>query len=170
MESNTPKFRLKFNLFDTIVLVLVLLVGAVLLWTALKPNPTASGDDPAASSASLRYVIQFSQWREGTGTLVQPGDTLIDNIKNFQLGTVVSAEIRPCQLLLPDEETRSHVLSEVSGYEDVFVTVESPYTSSDSDTIVDNGYSLRVGATVYLRGNGYMATGIITSIEREGQA
>lgn len=31
MEQNTPKFRLRLNLFDTIVLVLALAVGAFLL-------------------------------------------------------------------------------------------------------------------------------------------
>ena len=37
MEQNTPKFRLRLNLFDTIVLVLALAVGAFLLWRAVKP-------------------------------------------------------------------------------------------------------------------------------------
>ena len=37
MEPNTPKFRLRLNLFDGIVLVLALAVGAFLLWRAVKP-------------------------------------------------------------------------------------------------------------------------------------
>ena len=41
MEQNTPKFRLRLNLFDTIVLVLALAVGAFLLWRAVKPAAPA---------------------------------------------------------------------------------------------------------------------------------
>ena len=37
MEQKTPKFRLRLNLFDGIVLVLALAVGAFLLWNAMKP-------------------------------------------------------------------------------------------------------------------------------------
>ena len=38
MEQNKPKFRLRLNLFDALVLVAVLAVGAFLLWNALKPQ------------------------------------------------------------------------------------------------------------------------------------
>ncbi len=37
MEHNTSGFRLRLNLFDGIVIVLALAVGAFLAWTALKP-------------------------------------------------------------------------------------------------------------------------------------
>jgi len=33
---------------------------------------------------------------------------------------------------------------------------------------VGGGYSLKVGASTFIRGNGYFATGPIISIEREG--
>ena len=37
MEPNKPKFRFRLNLFDSIVLVLALAVGAFLVWSAIKP-------------------------------------------------------------------------------------------------------------------------------------
>ena len=36
MEQNTPKFRLRLNLFDGIILALALAAGAVLLWMAAR--------------------------------------------------------------------------------------------------------------------------------------
>jgi len=44
MESKTPKFRVRLNLFDGIVLVLAMQVGALVLWMALKPAPAPSAD------------------------------------------------------------------------------------------------------------------------------
>ena len=81
MESNTPKFRLRLNLFDGIVLVLALAVGAFLLWTALKPD-TASVGTPAAASSTVRYTVRFQKWIEGTSSLIESGDKLVDNINN----------------------------------------------------------------------------------------
>ena len=62
MEHNTPKFRLRLNLFDGIVLVLALAVGALLLWMSLKPSAgeqgtaaTASTVLPALARGNQRY-------------------------------------------------------------------------------------------------------------------
>ena len=81
MEQKTPKFRLRLNLFDGIVLVLALAVGAFLLWSAMKPA-AAPAEGETASASTVRYTVRFQKWIEGTGSLVEPGDKLVDNIKN----------------------------------------------------------------------------------------
>ena len=93
MEPNKGKFRIRLNLFDSIVLIVVLLVGAFLAWNALKPDPAA--EEPSA--ATVRYTIRFQRMLEGTGSLVHEGDLLVDSIKNYQMGRVVSAEVVPCR-------------------------------------------------------------------------
>ena len=168
MEQNTPKFRLRLNLFDGIVLVLALAVGAFLLWSALKPAAPAEGAAP--STSTVRYTVRFQKWIEGTSVLVESGDKLVDNIKNHELGTVVSAEAVPAQSLQLDHQSRQYVLADIPGYEDVLVTVEAPCTTSDESILLGGGYALRVGSVAYIRGEGYMASGPIISIEREGQA
>ena len=55
-----------------------------------------------------------------------------------------------------------------SHYEDVLVTGEAPCTTSDEAITLGGGYALRVGSVAYIRGEGYMASGPIISIEREG--
>ena len=167
MEQKTPKFRLRLNLFDGIVLVLALAVGALLLWTALKPDAPAAGDAPSPA-ATVRYTVRFQKWVEGTGALVEPGDKLVDNIKNFDLGTVVSAQVVPAQTFILDNDKGAFVLAPIEGFEDVLVTVESPCTLSDSAVTVGGGYALNVGAITYIRGAGYMASGPIVSMEQEG--
>ncbi len=158
-------FRLRLNLFDGIVLVLALAVGAFLLWRALRPAQAAEAG--ASSSAStVRYTVRFSRWPEGTSSLVQVGDKLEDNIKNYKLGTVVKAEAAPCETLLLDHDAHAYVLAYTEGYEDVLVTVESQAVVAGKAVTVGGGYEVRVGAMAYIRGEGYMASGYIVAIER----
>lgn len=167
MEQN--KFRLRLNLFDGVVLVLALLVGTFLLWNALKPAaPAADENTPAAQTTTVRYTVRFQKWLDGTSELIQPGDKLVDNIKNYEMGTVVSAQAVPVQSLQLDHDSREYILAGLEGYQDVLVTVESPCTADNESVTTSGGYALRVGATAYIRGEGYMASGPITSIEREG--
>ena len=124
MEQNTPKFRLRLNLFDTIVLVLALAVGAFLLWRAVKPAAPVQADPTATST--IRYTVRFQRWIPGTSEIIQPGDRIADNIKNYEVGHVVSAQAVPALVQTPDRESRRWVWAELEGFEDVLVTVEAP--------------------------------------------
>lgn len=168
MEHNTPKFRLRLNLFDGIVLVLALAVGALLVWMSLKPS---AGDQGTASTAStVRYTVRFQRWPEGTSEIIEAGDKIMDNIKNYEMGTVVSYETVPAVNQVLDSVNHKYVQAEIEGFEDILVTIESPCTESDQGFILGGGYELRVGVTTYIKGEGYMASGPVVSVEREGQA
>ena len=94
----------------------------------------------------------------------------MDAIKNYEIGRVVSVETVPAESLQLDHQGKSYILSELEGYEDALVTVETTCTQTEDSILLDGGYALRVGATAYVRGEGYMGSGPIISIEREGQA
>ena len=170
MEQHNQKFRLRLNLFDAIVLIIALAVGAFVLWNALKPQAAPSSGETASPASTMRYTIRFQGLAEGNGALIQPGDALEDTIQNYALGTVVSVESVPATTQILNQETRQYVQAQIPGCEDVLVTVESPCTEDSQSLTVDGGYTLRVGTTAYVRGAGYMGSGPIISIEREGQA
>lgn len=163
MEQNKPKFRLRLNLFDGIVLVLALAVAAFLLWRAMKPDAPIQAD-PAATS-TVRYTVRFQRWIPGTSSLVRPGDQIADNIKNYEVGEVVSVQAVPALLRVVDGENRRWVWAEVEGCEDVLVTIEAPCTVSDAAITVGGGYEIRVGAAGFFRGEGYMGSGLIVDLE-----
>lgn len=164
MEHNTPKFRLKLNLFDGIIILLALAVGALLLWRALAPQ-AAVPSGPAETPSTVRYTIRFRRWAPGTVSAIQAGDKLADNIKNYEVGAVVSAQAAPALVQTPDQNSRRWVWAEVEGYEDVLVTVEAPCTVSDEAITVGGGYEIRVGSRGFFRGEGYMGSGPIVAIE-----
>ena len=164
MEQNTPKFRLRLNLFDAIVILAALAVGALLLWVRLRPAVPVQAEPGAQDS--VRYTVRFQRWAPGTGSLVTPGDQIADNVKNYEIGRVVSAQVVPTQQQVVDQENRRWVWAEVEGMEDVLVTIEAPCSVSEESITVGGGYELRVGVMAYLRGNGYMGSGPIVAIEQ----
>ena len=170
MEQNNGKFRLRLNLFDAIVLVAALAVGAFLLWNAFKPSPAVSDSPANTNTATVHYTIRFQRMMEGTASLIQPGDALVDTIKNYKLGTVTAVEVVPAQAQLLNQDKREYVLTSVPYYEDALVSVEAPCVISNDTLVLDGGYTIWVGSTAYVRGAGYMASGPIISIEREEQA
>lgn len=166
MEPKAQKFRLRLNLFDAMVLILALLVGAFLLWHFLKPAEVSKGE--ALTDRTIRYTILFTRWDEGDHDLIHQGDRLQDTVKNLDMGTVVSAEAVPCQTLSLNHETRRYELATLAGKEDVKVTVEATCSADDQAIVLASGYDIHVGLLTYLRGAGYMASGPVIAIEREG--
>lgn len=157
------KFRLRLNLFDGIVLVLALAVGAFLLWNAMKPR--IPDEVTPASTSNVRYTVRLQRCIPGTGELIRTGDQVADNIKNYVVGQVAAVETVPCRRRVVDEENLRKIWVETDQYEDILLTLESPCQITDSAIVLDGGYELRVGSTAYLRGIGYMGTGPVVSIE-----
>ena len=163
MENNNEKFRLRLNLFDGIVLVLAVVVAGLLVWNHLKPETPA--EDP--NTTTLEYVVRFQRWPDSTVDMVHEGDKLVDNVKNFSLGTVKSVEVVPATGEVFNEADKCFDRAEVPGYSDLLVTVVSDAASIGTDMIkLDGGVQLRVGMSLYIRGQGYMASGPVLSIQR----
>ena len=163
MENKNEKFHLRLNLFDGIVLVLAVLVAGLLIWSRMKPATPA--EDPKTST--LEYVVRFQRWPESTVDMVKEGDKLVDNVKNFNLGTIQSVEVVPATGEVFNENKKSFDRAEVPGYADILVTVVSDAATVGPDMIkLDGGVQLRVGMPLYIRGQGYMASGPVVSIQR----
>lgn len=163
MEQKNTKFRFKLNLFDGIVILAALAVGGVLLWSRMQPQQSTASA-PAASQ--IQYTIQLRKTVSGTGALVESGDALVDAVKNFDLGRVVSSETTPAVRSILNEDTQSYVVAEIPGYEDIYIVVESTATVSDSQVLLGSGFELRVGEDIFVRGPGYLGSGKVYAIER----
>lgn len=160
-EDGGSRFRIRLNFFDAIVIVLAILVAGALLWTRLKPETVSS-----AGTTSIRYTIRLQKTVKGTAELVQPGDLLEDNIKNYELGHVVSSSFQPATRAVLDQENGLYVSAAIPGYYDTDIVVETTAAVTDEAVQVGGGYTLRVGETIYVRGPGYLGSGVVYAIER----
>lgn len=166
MEQNTPKFRLRLNLFDGLVLLIALAVGAVLAWTALKPQ--APVEAAPQNTATVRYTIRFQRMSPEAAQLVEEGDLLADNVKNYEMGKVTGIQAVPAQVPVVDHVNQRSVLAVQEGVLDLLVEVTAPCTATQKSITVGGGYEIRVGGVQYIRGQGYMASGPIVAMELEG--
>ena len=162
MEQNKKAFRLHLNLFDAIVILVAVAVAGVLLWSQVKPAAPSAA--PAAEK--IQYTIVLKKTVPGTGEQVQPGDALVDVVKNYELGNVVSSETVPAKDFAIDTENGRYVLTDVPNKEDIYITVESSAVISDEAVTVGSGYDVRVGEDIYVRGPGYLGSGKVYAIER----
>ncbi|MDE7262143.1 MAG: DUF4330 domain-containing protein [Oscillospiraceae bacterium] len=167
MAQKPEKFRLKLNLFDSIILLLALAVGAFLLWNALKPAPAAESGDEPVNASTIRYTICLQRCIPETKDAIAEGARLTDSIRNYEMGRVVSVQAGPARELVTDNLNRRLVMAETPGYEDLMVTVEAPGSVSKEAVTLSGGYGLRVGATAYVQGDGFLGSGYIHAIERE---
>ena len=166
MEENKKPFRLRMNLFDGIVLVIILAVGLFLLWTQFRPE-----EEPASSEwVPVRYSVRLNQVLEGTSELIQPGDPLEYTLEDAQLGTVVSVESAPCITTGLDEEALTTIASVLPGYESVDLVVDAMCEEEDYCLRAGGVVVLRTGDQLYIRGPQFAAVGTITEIERRDEA
>jgi len=162
MEQKKAKFRFHLNLFDCIVILAALAVAVLLVYSRMKPQETA--DAPAA--AKQQYTILLRKTVAGTGALVKQGDALVDAVKNFDLGRVVSSQTKPAVRSILNEDEGCYVTAEIPGYEDIYIVVESTSTVNDSQVLLGSGYEVRVGNDIFVRGPGYLGSGKVYAIER----
>ena len=162
MERNDHKFRLRLNLFDAIILVVVLAVGAAAVWFGLR----SGGSESAPSARTVQYTVLFQSMKQGGSELIQPGDQLVDTVKNYKMGTVVSVRSEPALVQVLDQESRTYVDAELAGYEDVYLTVESTCTQGQNALLLDGGYDIRVGQTANVRTHAFIGSGRVIEISR----
>ena len=162
MEQTNKPFRLRFNLFDGLVLVVILAVGLFLLWSFFRPEP----ETDTSGMVTVRYQVHIPQVLEGTGSLIQEGEALEYTLEPAQLGTVVSVQTGPCVSSGVDPETLTTVEEVLPGYESLDLVVEALCQEEDYCLRADGVVVLRTGGSLYLRGSRFAAVGTITEIER----
>ena len=166
MEQHNRPFRLRLNLFDGIVLAVILVVGLFLLWTFFRPEPEADNAD----WVPVRYSVHIDQVLEGTSQLIQSGDPLEYTLEEAQLGTVVSVESSPCVTTGLDEESLTTVEAVLPGYESIDLVVDAMCEEEDYCLRAGGVVVLRTGDQLYIRGPQFAAVGTITEIERRDEA
>ncbi len=148
-----------FNVFDIVVLAIVVAL-AVFLFLARE------GLGERASKKNVIYVVEFTAVHENMVPLIQKGDVLVDKIKKFSAGTVEKVEVFPAENYISDLVNGGLVKVEEPHYNRVLVTLSAEADVTDMEVMVDNGFPIRVGLGVVLRGPGYEYSGFIIEMNR----
>lgn len=156
------KFRLRdlFNLFDIVVLAIAVLLAVILILFS-----RGAGKE----QITVRYTVEFINMQNDTASLVQPGDSLVDRVKKFELGKVVSVEVGPTVRQIQDFSLGGMKEVESSMFQTATVVIEAPATETEKDILVSGGYLIKIGTTVAAKGPGYFCNGTVLKIEKGGE-
>ena len=164
MENDKTIKKWRPNFFD-IVIVAVLVAAAVLLFTLVRGTGDTGGGLFAVAQEPVYYTIELQAMRGDSGELIAPGDSLIDRVENRPLGTVVSVELRPAQMLSRDLITGDFVVSVIPERTDAIIVVRAMATITDTQISIGR-FTLRAGTRVSVLGPQYHGTGFVIDIER----
>lgn len=150
--------KFKVNLFD-IVIIVILLVLAMFVYKFTHK-------EVAVETKPIRYTFELTDNPIGFTDLIEVGDEITDNVKNYYMGKVVAVEKVPHTELTDDIETGEILEAEMPEKETAIVTVEANATESASDFKVNGYFTVKAGLEVAAKGPGYAGRGYILSIER----
>lgn len=162
MENKQNKPRLKFNIFDVIIIAVVIVAACALIF--IWRNSGKSGS--TAITKPVHYTITLDGMASGSSGKIKEGDTIMDTTKKFIMGTVVSVEIAPATSPAKNLETGDTVLSEIPGKETATIELVCNCSSTDAEITAESGYLIRIGNEITASGPGYAGKGYVVAIER----
>lgn len=150
----------KLNLFDWIVLVLIIAVVAAV---ALYIYASQSG----GNKCEVTFTVEFKEVDENFVNIVSEshirGDEIKDSIKGYSLGNAYAVETQPDMVINFDETERKFVEVELPGRYRVYLTVRGTGTETDDSLYLD-GQPIKVGNKMSLKGKGYAQSGYVTDV------
>jgi hypothetical protein len=163
MENKQSKPSWKLNIFDIIIIAVVIIAAGALifLWRFSGKSSATVNYKP------VHYTIELNSMRGDSAEKIKEGDTIMDSTKKFIMGTVVSVSVGPAKIAETNLETGDIVLSELPNQETATVTLVCNCSASDSQISAESGYLVRIGTEVSAAGPGYAGRGYIVAIQRE---
>lgn len=152
------KKKFKINIFDIIIVVLVLAVAGGLYAYTHR--------DTVIETKKLEYVVEINDCAEGFSENIKIGAKITDGLKNYNMGTVTEVSAEPYTVSVANTDEGRFVESEVGGRERVLLTISANVTETDSNYAVDGYYVVKAGKEVFVRGEGFAGEGYIVSVKR----
>ena len=152
------KKKFKINVFDVVIIIIVL-IAAIFAYKFTHK-------EVAVETKTIRYTFELIDNPEGFTDLIEVGDEITDNIKNYYMGKVVEVKKEPFYKLVQDRENGAIKDSIVKGRETAIITVEAPVTESTGDYKVNGYFIVKAGLEIAVKGNGYAGRGFILNVER----
>lgn len=169
--SEKKRIKWKLNLFDIILLAVVLAAAAGLLaWKFVGSNQTTVDPDSGVTvpkgTQTVRYVVELEQLHEQTANMVAEGDEIYERTKKERMGIVQSVEVAPARTLTKNELEGTFQFAEVPERYNVTMEITAQAVENDSGIVLESGLEVRAGTSVRVLGPGYYGAGYILSVER----
>lgn len=169
--SEKKRIKWKLNLFDIVLLVVVLAVaGGLLAWKFVGSNQTVVDPDSGVTvpkgTHTVRYVVELEQLHRQTADMIAQGDEVYERTKKELMGTVEDVEVIPSRILSKNQLNGTFLYAEVPERYNVTMEITAQGTQQEKGIILSSGLEIRAGGSVRVLGPGYYGTGYVLSVER----
>ena len=169
--SEKKRIKWKLNLFDIVLLAVVLAAAAGLVaWKFVSSNQTTvdpnSGVTVPKGTQTVRYVVELEQLHEQTAEMVAVGDEVYERTKKELMGIVQSVEVTQARTLTKNELEGTFQFAEVPERYNVIMEITAQAVENDNGIVLESGLEVRAGTSVRVLGPGYYGAGYILSVER----
>ena len=169
--SEKKRIKWKLNLFDVVLLAVVIVAAAGLLaWKFVGSNQTEvdpnSGVTIPKGTHTVRYVVELEQLHEQTANMIAEGDEVYERTKKERMGIVQSVEVAPARTLTKNELEGTFQFAEVPERYNVVMEITAQAVENDDGIVLESGLEVRAGTAVRVLGPGYYGAGYILSVER----
>lgn len=167
--NKNKKYR--FNIIDVFIILTVVAIGAVLYFYMSARNLVASNQD-----VEVEYVVEFKTVHRDYIDNIKIGDTVVETVREQQIGKVVDIEVSPAYNIATNTQTGEMFieyyppLTEESSeeepqyeYYNVKVKVNDTLKRTE-EGYKKNAFMLRVGQLVYFRVPGFVGEGFCIQI------
>ncbi len=155
--------KLPLNLFDIIIILIVIAAAGIFIFMQTRGEDSQS---TAAKNSTIEYTVEIANISDKTEGMIKPGDSIVDKVKKYNIGTVKSVEYYPATKEAFDYEKGAAKYSELPGRLSAAVTITAECTESDSAAVVGGGFEVRTGTETSIVGPGYSGAGYIISVVR----
>lgn len=155
-----PNKRIRPNLFDIIVICVILVAAAGVYVISHRDV------DTAADTTQVVYTVEISRLPEGTSEYLEVGQTMKDNINSCPAGEITDIQVQPYVIQTTNKETGVVEDKAVAGYETLLITLKADGTVSDHNISINGTTALRIGGRISYSNGSFTGSGYVVSMER----
>jgi hypothetical protein len=149
----------KFNKFDLIIVVILLVVGAAVVFKVLE----FTGTDNGLTTKSIKLELMVEDVRQVTVDNIQVGDVLYAQNTKEMVGKVIDKKVTPFEATIETQDGKM-VITEVPNKYKIHLTIDATGYVTDRGYIV-GGFDFKVGKVIAIESKQVSTTGIVWKIQ-----
>ena len=143
------KTKLKFNLMDALLLLIIAAVAVALLYIFVWSEQHSVDSLAGKETVRITFVVELTGLQEDYADKIEVGDTPSDSYKKVPLGVITAMESRPYIYTGTNLHDGTKVLSTVEDQVSLYLTIETDAVPSGYGYTV-SGSDMYVGRLLYL--------------------
>ena len=140
-----------------------LLIVLVIVGIAFGAYTLLFSKDNSVNKETVKYDLEIKKVDKNFVDSIETGKIIRESTKGNVLGKIVKVTSVPATSLEEDLINGRYVISDVENMYDVTLSIEAQAVITAKDIIAD-GYDIKVGKKVFVKGIGFAATSYIINI------